>query len=129
MKLLFTTIFRRTFLLACFLSIIYHYFYFDIYDLSYILIIKIVLLIIAAIEFVGMIMYFKDSQKKWKRSNQPLFKYYTNIRLLFVYSFTLYIFLPKGYSLANFIMVLIFGVFIGYRIAIKTMHTPDKKKE
>lgn len=61
MKLLFTTIFRRTFLLACFLSIIYHYFYFDIYDLSYILIIKIVLLIIAAIEFVGMIMYFKDS--------------------------------------------------------------------
>lgn len=129
MKLLFTTIFRRTFLLACFLSIIYHYFYFDIYDLSYILIIKIVLLIIAAIEFVGMIIYFKDSQKKWKRSNQPLFKYYTNIRLLFVYSFTLYIFLPKGYSLVNFIMVLIFGVFIGYRLAIKTMHTPDKKKE
>lgn len=129
MKLLFTTIFRRTFLLACFLSIIYHYFYFDIYDLSYILIIKIVLLIIAAIEFVGMIMYFKDPQKKWKRSNQTLFKYYTNIRLLFVYSFTLYIFLPKGHSLVNFIMVLIFGVFFGYRMAIKIMHTPDKKKE
>lgn len=130
MKLFFTTFFRKTFLLACFLSIFYHCFYFDIYDLPYLLAIKIVLLIIAAIEFVGMILYLKDSHtKKKKGTNQALFKSYTTIRLLFYYSFTIYIFLPKGYSLLNFYIVLLFGIYLGYRMAIKKIQHTDRKKE
>lgn len=86
MKLFFTTFFRKTFLLACFLSIIYHCFYFDIYDLPYLLVIKIALLIIAAIEFVGMILYLKDLHTKKRK--EPI-KHYSSHILQYDYYFTI----------------------------------------
>lgn len=131
MKLFFITIFRKTFLLACFLTILYHVFYFDIYDFPYLLIIKIAQLIIWVIEVMGMILYLKYDHtylvKKRKKANHTLFKSYITIRLLFYYSFVIYIFLPKGYMLLNFLIILLFGIYLGYRMAIKESQRLDRE--
>lgn len=75
------------------------------------------------VTFVGFVIYLKYPQicpqgvlLKPKSGIQTT---YRTIERLFYYSLAIYVFLPKNYIFPNYIILLIFGVFLGCRIAIK----------
>lgn len=133
MKLIFITIFRKTYLLACFLIIAYHIFYFDICDLPYIFFIQIAQLAIAIIEFTGLILNLKYPHlypKSLLPEVNPKIResYYFMVRL-YCYSLTIYLFLPKHYIWPNYLIMILSGLLVGYWITIKASHFSNKLKK
>lgn len=124
MELFFITIFRKTYLLACSLAIIAHIAYPYLYNSPYLLAIKIVLLFIWLIELLGFILYLKKPQicpqgllLKTERNIQTT---YQTIENIFYFSLMIYIFLPNNCVFPNYLMLLVFGILLGCRIAIKS---------
>ena len=123
MKLFLVTVFRKTYLFAFFLAKVAHIAYPYLYDFPYLLVLKMILLFIWMVVFVGFVLYLKYPQicpqgvlLKPKSSLQTT---YRTIERFFYYSLAIYVFLPKSYIFPNYIILLIFGVFLGCRIAIK----------
>ena len=123
MKLLLVTVFRKTYLFAFFLAIVAHIAYPYLYDFPYLLVLKMILLFIWMVVFVGFVLYLKYPQicpqgvlLKPKSSLQTTYRI---IERFFYYSLAIYVFLPKSYIFPNYIILLISGVFLGCRIAIK----------
>lgn len=123
MKLFLVTFFRKTYLFASFLAIVAHIAYPYLYDFPYLLVLKMILLLIWIIVFVGLVLYLRYPQilpqgilLKPKSGIQTV---YQTVERMFYYSLAIYLFLPKSYIFANYIILLIFGVFLGCRIVIK----------
>lgn len=123
MKLFLITVFRKTYLFALFLAIVAHIAYPYLYDFPYLLVLKMILLSIWMVVFVGLVLYLKYPQicpqGVLLKSKTGIHTTYQTIERLFYYSLAIYVFLPKSYIFPNYIMLLIFGVFLGCRIVIK----------
>ncbi len=133
MKSFFTTIYQKTYLLACFITIAYHIFYLYLFDNPYLFTIKIIILFIWIIEIIGYTLDQKDpciNPKRLERKINPKIREsYNSIENMFYIFFFIYIFIPKEYIWPNYFMMVISGLFLGYRIAITTSQYSNKLKK
>ena len=131
-KLIFITIYRKTCLLACFLTIAYHSFYLYIFDSPYLFTLKIMIWIMWMIEITGFILDKKYPSIYPKRLvmkiNPKVRESYNFIENSFYICLLIYVYLPKVYLWPNYLMMILSGLFIGYRIAITTNRYSNRLK-
>ena len=132
MKQFLVLFFNKTFLIYLALHIASHIIYPYLYDFPYLLAIKIVMLIIAIAELVGMILYIKASRKLQKRLsitvNSKVRDSYQTIEILSACFFFVYCFIPEKYIMPNYIMILLLGGYVGFRLAIRLNQYMGKEK-
>lgn len=132
MKQFFIYFFNKTFLIYLALHITSHIIYPYLYDFPYLFAIKIAMLIITIAELIGMILYNKASHKLQKRLsltvNSMLRDSYQTIEVLSASFFFIYCFIPEKYIMPNFIMILLFGSYVGFRLAIRANQYINKEK-
>lgn len=132
MKQFFILFFNKTFLIYIALHITSHIVYPYLYDFPYLFAIKIAMLIITIAELIGMVLYNKASHKLQKRLsltvNSRIKDSYQTIEILSACFFFIYCFIPRRYIMPNYIMILLFGGYIGFRLAIRANQYLNKEK-
>jgi hypothetical protein len=125
---------EELFIPTCSLMIVYCLFYQYIANIPYIFIIKLILLISFAFQLIAWITGIRqsnqnDTDKKSVIKNKIIKYLYLNagqiITQVFCYYFAVYLIfmLDKKSILFNYLVLLLFGLFLGYRIALRTRNS------
>ena len=121
---------QKLFIPTCSLMIAYCIFYQYIADIPYVFIVKLILLISFVIQFVAWIIDMRKGAKNETNKqnvirNDLIKKFYLNagqiITQVFCYYFAVYLIfmLDKKSIVYNYLVLLLFGLLLGYRIATK----------
>ena len=119
---------EKLFIPTCIIFISYRIFYRYIAFLPYLIILKVILLLLAAIQIIawalGKFGNAKRNNKLRLSNNNVVKSFYLHSRriitLVFSYYFAVYLifFLDKRSVLYNYLILLLFGLYLGYEIAV-----------
>ena len=123
----------KLFIPTCIVLILYCLFNAELISLPFINWIRIVILLLLAFLSIGIL--FELLNKKKQKNKKQLFKTKSLIDFLYLYSeyivsymfyfyffFYLVLMLDRKSILYNYLLLLIFGMFLGYRLAVKTYY-------
>ena len=130
MKNFLVKLWKKLFFLTCALMIAYCIFYQYIANIPYIYIVKLILLLLFVVQFIGWIIDIVNDSKLY--DNKQNLSTNTKIRYLYLksdkiiaqifsYYFAVYLIfmLDKKSILYNYLVLFLFGLYLGCRIAIK----------